>query len=111
MSKADLVIRGDIVTPERVIADGYIAVIGEVIEAIGEGAPPAAFEIQDCRGCWIIPGVVDGQTHAASQLNQEGLGRASRAAAAGGVTVMVDMPYDDPKAISCLLYTSDAADE
>ena len=100
MSKADLVIRGDIVTPECVIADGYIAVIGEVIEAIGEGAPPAAFEIQDCRGCWIIPGVVDGQTHAASQLNQEGLGRASRAAAAGGVTVMVDMPYDDPKAIS-----------
>ena len=100
MSKADLVIRGDIVTPESVIADGYIAVIGEVIEAIGEGAPPAAFEIQDCRGCWIIPGVVDGQTHAASQLNQEGLGRASRAAAAGGVTVMVDMPYDDPKAIS-----------
>ena len=100
MSKADLVIRGDIVTPERVIADGYIAVIGEVIEAIGEGAPPAAFEIQDCRGCWIIPGVVDGQTHAASQLNQEGLGRASQAAAAGGVTVMVDMPYDDPKAIS-----------
>ena len=100
MSKADLVIRGDIVTPERVIADGYIAVIGEVIEAIGEGAPPAAFETQDCRGCWIIPGVVDGQTHAASQLNQEGLGRASRAAAAGGVTVMVDMPYDDPKAIS-----------
>ena len=100
MSKADLVIRGDIVTPERVIADGYIAVIGEAIEAIGEGAPPAAFETQDCRGCWIIPGVVDGQTHAASQLNQEGLGRASRAAAAGGVTVMVDMPYDDPKAIS-----------
>ena len=100
MSKADLVIRGDIVTPECVIADGYIAVIGEAIEAIGEGAPPAAFEIQDCRGCWIIPGVVDGQTHAASQLNQEGLGRASRAAAAGGVTVMVDMPYDDPKAIS-----------
>ena len=100
MSKADLVIRGDIVTPECVIADGYIAVIGEAIEAIGEGAPPAAFETQDCRGCWIIPGVVDGQTHAASQLNQEGLGRASRAAAAGGVTVMVDMPYDDPKAIS-----------
>ena len=83
MSKADLVIRGDIVTPERVMADGYIAVIGEAIEAIGEGAPPAAFETQDCRGCWIIPGVVDGQTHAASQLNQEGLGLASRAAAAG----------------------------
>ena len=100
MSKADLVIRGDIVTPERVITNGYIAVSGETIEVVGEGEPPAAVETQDCRGCWIIPGVVDGQTHAASQLNQEGLGRASRAAAAGGITVMVDMPYDDPKAIS-----------
>ena len=100
MSNADLVILGDIVTPERVITDGYVAVSGELIESVGEGAPPPASEKQDFRGCWIIPGVVDGQTHAASQLNQEGLGRASRAAAAGGVTVMVDMPYDDPKAIS-----------
>ncbi len=100
MSEADLVIRGDVVTPDRVIADGYVAVSGETIESVGEGTPPAAAEVQDCRGSWIIPGVVDGQTHAASQLNQEGLGRASRAAAAGGVTVMVDMPYDDPKAIA-----------
>ena len=100
MSQADLVVRGDIVTPDRVIFDGYVAVSGEAIEAVGEGAPPSARETQDCRGCWIIPGVVDGQTHAASQLNQEGLGWASRAAAAGGVTVMVDMPYDDPKAIA-----------
>jgi allantoinase len=100
MSGADLVIRGDIVTPERVITDGYVVVSGETIEAIGGGAPPSAAETQDFRGCWIIPGVIDGQTHAASQLNQEGLGWASKAAAAGGVTVMVDMPYDDPKAIS-----------
>ncbi len=100
MSNADLVIRGDIVTPNEVIADGYVAVSGELIEAVGDGPPPFAAETQDFRGCWVIPGVVDGQTHAASQLNQEGLGKASRAAAAGGVTVMVDMPYDDPKAIS-----------
>lgn len=100
MSNADLVIRGDIVTPDKTIMDGYVTVVGEQIEAVGEGVPPAATETQDCRGCWIIPGVIDGQTHAASQLNQEGLGWASKAAAAGGVTVMVDMPYDDPKAIS-----------
>ena len=67
MSEVDLVIRGDVVTPDRVIADGYIAVSGEIIESVGEGTPPAAAEVQDCRGNWIIPGVVDGQTHAASQ--------------------------------------------
>ncbi len=111
MSSADLVIRGDIVTPDRVISNGYVAVSGEIIEAVGDGVPPSATETQDCRGCWIIPGVVDGQTHAASQLNQEGLGRASRAAAAGGITVMVDMPYDDPKAISTRAAFERKADE
>jgi allantoinase len=44
--------------------------------------------------------VVDGQVHAGSQAGQEGLGRASCAAAAGGVTVMVDMPYDDPEPVA-----------
>jgi allantoinase len=54
----------------------------------------------DARGLWVLPGVVDGQVHSGSQANQEGLGRASRAAAAGGVTVMVDMPYDDPEPVA-----------
>jgi allantoinase len=53
----------------------------------------------DGRGQWIVPGVIDGQVHAGSQANQEGLGRASRAAAAGGVTTMIDMPYDDPEPV------------
>lgn len=44
--------------------------------------------------------MVDGQVHSGSQANQEGLGWASRAAAAGGVTVMVDMPYDDPEPVA-----------
>ena len=46
-----------------------------------------------------MPGIIDGQVHAGSQANQEGIGRASRAAAAGGVTTMVDMPYDDPEPV------------
>ena len=111
MNSADLVILGDIVTPDRVITNGYVAVSGELIEAVGEGTPPSAAETQDFRGCWVIPGVIDGQTHAASQLNQEGVGRASRAAAAGGVTVIVDMPYDDPKPIAARAELERKADE
>ena len=44
-----------------------------------------------------MPGVLDGQVHSGSHANQEGLGWSSRAAAAGGVTTMVEMPYDDPE--------------
>ena len=100
MSDFGLVVRGDIVAPDKILRDGFVAVSDGKIVMVGDGDVPPAAEAQDFRGCWIIPGVIDGQVHAASQLNQEGLGRASRAAAAGGITVMVDMPYDDPKAIS-----------
>jgi allantoinase len=100
MSDFDLVLRGNIVTSEAIIEDGYVAVAGEKIAAIGQGASPSARETQDFRGHWIVPGVVDGQVHSGSQANQEGIGMCSRAAAAGGVTVMVDMPYDDPKPVT-----------
>src|SRR3546814_13123053 len=46
---------------------------------------------------WVIPGVLDGQVQSGRQANQEGLGWASRAAAAGGISTMVEMPYDDPE--------------
>lgn len=47
MSSADLVVRGDIVTPDGVISDGYVSVSGQTIEAVGDGTPPAAAETQD----------------------------------------------------------------
>jgi allantoinase len=100
MSDFDLVIRGRIVDADRVVERGWIGVRDGIIAARGVGKPPAARERLDADNQWVIPGVVDGQVHSASQAGQEGLGRASRAAAAGGVTVMVDMPYDDPEPIA-----------
>lgn len=100
MSDFDLVLRGNVVLSDRIVENGYVAVSGEKIAAVGEGQAPAARESQDFRDHWIIPGVVDGQVHSGSQANQEGIGMCSRAAAAGGVTVMVDMPYDDPKPVT-----------
>ena len=100
MSDFDLTVRGNIVESDRIVEDGWLAVRNGRVAARGTGASPAAKEAVDARGQWIIPGVVDGQVHSGSQLKQEGLGWASRAAAAGGVTVMVDMPYDDPEPVA-----------
>jgi allantoinase len=100
VSDFDLVVRGDIVDPGRVVHDGWLGVRGGKVAARGEGNAPSARERFDARGMWVIPGVVDGQVHSGSQANQEGLGQASRAAASGGVTVMVDMPYDSPEPVS-----------
>lgn len=100
MSDFHLVLRGNVVLSDRVIEDGYVAVTAGKIGAVGAGTPPSARETQDFRGQWIIPGVIDGQVHSGSQANHEGIGMCSRAAAAGGVTVMVDMPYDEPEPVT-----------
>jgi allantoinase len=100
MSDFDLVIQGRIVGADDVVENGWIATQDGKICARGIGRPPGASERLDARNQWVLPGVIDGQVHSGSQARQEGLGRASRAAAAGGVTVMVDMPYDDPQPVA-----------
>ncbi|MGB7194197.1 MAG: amidohydrolase family protein [Collimonas pratensis] len=100
MSDFDLVVHGNIVEADGIVENGWIGVRDGKVAARGQGRPPAAKETIDASGRWIMPGVVDGQVHSGSQAGQEGLGWASRAAAAGGVTVMVDMPYDDPEPVA-----------
>lgn len=99
MADFDLVVSGNLVLADRIVQDGFVAVRDGKIALTGQGAPPAARESYPARGQWVLPGVIDGQVHAGSQAHQEGLGHASRAAAAGGVTTMVDMPYDDPEPV------------
>ena len=46
----------------------------------------------------ILPGIVDVHVHTKSAL-EEGIAACTRAAAAGGVTTIVDMPYDADRKI------------
>ena len=43
----------------------------------------------------MLPGAIDAQVHSRSQKGQEDFIWSTRSAAAGGVTTIVDMPYDD----------------
>ena len=63
----------------------------------------------DAEGKIVLPGVIDTQVHfrEPGANNAENLESGSRAAVAGGVTSVFEMPNTNP----CLLYTSDAADE
>jgi len=96
----DRVILGDLVLPDRIIPGGYVAVRGESIAAIGQGAPPLAAEIVDHLGKLILPGLVDGHMHTSSSTGWPGIEGASMSAAAGGVTTCVDMPYDVPRPVT-----------
>lgn len=99
MGEYDLVVRGDLVLPDRVLEAGFLAVQEGAVAAIGSGEAPPAKRIDDARGCYVFPGVIDGHVHSGSQAGREGIGTTTRAAAAGGVTTIVDMPYDDPEPV------------
>lgn len=96
----DLVLRGDLVLSDRVVVDGWAAVRGERIAAIGEGAPPAARAVADHSGRLIMPGLVDGHMHTSSSTGWPGIEGATMSAAAGGVTTVCDMPYDVPQPVT-----------
>ena len=96
----DLLVLGDIVTPGGVLRGGYVAANGERVAAVGDGPPPPAARTLDYAGCLVLPGLVDGHMHTSSAIGWPGIEGATRAAAAGGVTTCVDMPYDVPRAVT-----------
>jgi allantoinase len=96
----DLVLRGSVVLSDRVLTDGYVAIRGETIAAIGEGLPPPSKAEADHRGKLILPGLVDGHMHTSSSAGWPGIENATLTAAAGGVTTVCDMPYDVPNPVT-----------
>ena len=71
---------------------------GRITAIAGRGLLNGADRVDAGRSL-VLPGVVDGHVHTRSEP-AEGLTRATTAAAAGGVTTLVDMPYDDPTPIT-----------
>lgn len=96
----DRVITGTVVTTDAIMREGYVAVRGETIAAIGRGAPPPAAETISHGDNLILPGLVDGHMHTSSSTGWPGIETASRSAAAGGVTTCCDMPYDVPHPVT-----------
>ena len=99
---ADKVFSGTIVLPDRTIENGYVLVGDGKVQSVGSGNPPDG-EKHGGPGFLVLPGAIDAQVHSRSQLGQEDFIWSTRSAAAGGVTTIVDMPYDD----NCLIATAE----
>jgi allantoinase len=84
------------------VEDGYVLVGDGLVQAIGTGPIPAG-EKYGGAGFVVLPGAIDSQVHSRSQKGQEDFIWSTRSAAAGGVTTIVDMPYDD----GCLIATAE----
>src|SRR5271170_2746989 len=85
-----------VVTPEG-IRPAALIVQGERIRAIvpPDQLPPGA-EVRDFGNAAILPGLVDTHVHIndPGRADWEGFEFGSRAAAAGGYTMLVDMPLN-----------------
>ncbi|MBM9402559.1 amidohydrolase family protein [Gluconacetobacter azotocaptans] len=91
----DLLFQGRVVTTSAVLEEGWVAVDDGRISRLGQGTAPAARRVEDHGDALILPGAIDAQVHSRSQKGQEDFLWSTRAAAAGGVTTIADMPYDD----------------
>ncbi len=109
MPVADLLIRGAVVTPSGILEDGWVTVSGEKVAAVGTGTEPPAAERIDTGGAYVMPGLIDGQTHAGSQFGFAGVEFATRAGVAGGITTIVDMPYDEPQPVDSVAVLQEKA--
>lgn len=90
----DKVFIGNVVLTDRVLENGWVLVSDGRVAAVGTGSAPDGERVGDASA-WIMPGGIDAQVHSRSQKGQEDFVWSTRSAAAGGVTTIVDMPYDD----------------
>lgn len=92
----DLVIYGNLVLPGGVAYHSAVGIKDGKIVRIGDRDDTdmaAATEKINAEGSYVLPGAVDAHVHCYSSLD-EGFYTASAAAAAGGVTTIIEMPYD-----------------
>ena len=94
-----------VVTPQGIIAAAILVEDGRIIDVVPPGQLPAQISVQDFGDAAILPGLVDSHVHInePGRTEWEGFRTATRAAAAGGYTLLVDMP------LNCLPSTTTVA--
>lgn len=78
---------------------GSVTIVDDQIDEVGEKVDErGAFEVYDCTGTWITPGLVDLHVHLREPgfSHKETIITGTQAAAAGGYTVICCMPNTDP---------------
>lgn len=95
--KPDLVVSsGRVVTPEGERPGAVVVAGGRIIAVVPPGEAPSAATTRDVGAAALLPGLVDSHVHVnePGRTEWEGFASATRAAAAGGVTTIVDMPLN-----------------
>src|SRR6266404_1552076 len=85
-----------VVTPEGARPACIVVDSGRVAEILEFSASPATDELMEVGDKMVLPGLVDTHVHVnePGRSSWEGFATATRAAAAGGCTAIVDMPLN-----------------
>jgi dihydroorotase len=109
--RADLVVTGRLVTPTGVRRGAVVVSAGRIgaitdIEADVPGVPRL-----DAGDAYVLPGLIDSHVHFRTPglEHKEDWEHGSRAAVAGGVTTVIDMPNTSPPGLSPDAITAKAA--
>ncbi|MGW3952665.1 allantoinase AllB [Streptomyces sp. NPDC004752] len=98
MSDAELVLRSTrVITPEGTRAASVAVAAGKITAVLPYDAPVAdSTRLEDVGDHVLLPGLVDTHVHIndPGRTEWEGFRTATRAAAAGGITTLVDMPLN-----------------
>jgi allantoinase len=104
----DLIVRGKrVITPEGERA-AAIHIQDGVIRAVTDySGAPHGIPVHDAKNSVVMPGIVDTHVHInePGRTEWEGFSTATRAAAAGGVTTLIEMPLNSiPATTSAAAY-------
>ncbi len=100
---AELVIKNSrVVLPGGVVDAGLVIEAGKIRDIIKDSALPEADTVVDAGGKYILPGMIDVHVHMREPgaVSKEGWVTGSKAAAAGGITTLFDMPNTQPPTTS-----------
>jgi len=90
-------LRGRSVFAKDGVRPATVYIRGEKIVAVlGPNELPAGVPLVEAGDCWVLPGLVETHAHInePGRTDWEGFASATRAAAAGGITTLVDMPLN-----------------
>lgn len=91
----DLSVVGHVVTSRGLLLRGEVRIRdGKVAEVRPEAGDASGGRRIDVGDAFVLPGLIDPHVHSLSDAS-EGIATATRSAAAGGVTTILEMPFDD----------------
>jgi dihydroorotase len=99
----DLILKdGIIIVDDRESIQSVAIDSGKIEGFYNHGEEPECKKVIDCRGLYILPGLIDMHVHLRdlNQSEKEDYETGTMAAAAGGITTVVDMPNSNPPVLT-----------